>query len=88
MGHAYANYFSTTYIVCHRKMPKKSPFHFLEKNPVKVIAPTNKTISIAYLLQGKPALARLLLASLRFYNNVQTDGNGVDPNQADSKGAG
>ena len=46
MGHAYANYFSITYIMCYRKKPKtnkqkkkkkkkekkKLPFHFLAKN--------------------------------------------------------
>ena len=38
MGHAYANYFSKTNIVCYRKMPENKKFtvSFPGKNSVKV----------------------------------------------------
>ena len=60
MGKAYANYFSKTYIVCYRKMPKSKNFTiYLLAKPfnVKQMPPKNLTISMPYLLQAQPALA-------------------------------
>ena len=93
MGHAYAN-FHKAYIVSYRKMPKKKTFHRLIpwQNPVKVkkIPPKNQTLSIPYLLQVQSSL--VLLQLLACYCGSTTmcrqDGNCVNPNHTDSKGAG
>ena len=70
MGHAYANYFSKTYNVCYRKMPKTGKTLFnLKKN-----APKNQTLSIPYLLQAQPGPCPTIIGLLlRFYNNIQTE---------------
>ena len=85
MGYAYANYFSKTFIVCYRKMPKKSPFHFLAKPPLKL--KKNQTIfhpvPTASTAGPCPTIIGLLL---RFYN--RRNGKCVDPNETDSEGAG
>ena len=92
MGQAYANYFSKTYIVCYRKMPKSKNFTiYLLAKPfnVKQMPPKNLTISMPYLLQAQPGLALLLLAWYCGFTTIcRRNGNCVDPNQTDSYRAG
>ena len=90
MGHAYANYFIKTYIVCYRKMQKTKHFTVSfprKKSPLKFLknATENQTLSIPYLLQAQPALAVRLLACYSCSSTLcRRNGLCLNHNQTDS----
>ena len=94
MGHAYANYFSKTYIVCYRKnAPKSKNFtiSFPGKTPLKLkqMPKKNQTITIPHLLKAQPTIALLLLVCYCGSTTMcRQNGNCADPNQTDSQRAG
>ena len=92
MGHDYANYFSKTYIVCYRKVPKKKKIAVSVpgKTPVKLKNAPNRSNNFHPVpAQAQPTLILLLLA--RYCGSTtmcRRNGNPVDPNQTDFWGAG